>query len=35
MAASIRIASGEIEQDVERRNKLGYSGLQNVMRNGG
>jgi len=35
MAAAISIASGEIEQNVKRRNKLGRSGLQNVIRNSG
>jgi hypothetical protein len=35
MADTISLASGEIEQNLERRNKLGRRGLPNVMRNGG
>jgi hypothetical protein len=33
MAASKSSASGDIEQYIERRNKLGRRGLQSVMRN--
>jgi len=33
MAASISFASGEIEQYIERRYKLGRRRLQSVMRN--
>jgi hypothetical protein len=35
MADAISPAPGEIEQDLERRNKLERRGLPNVMRNGG
>src|SRR5262245_12344872 len=35
MADAISLASGEIEQNLERRNKLGRHGLPSVMRNGG
>jgi len=35
MSDAISPASGKIEQNLERRNKLGWRGLPNVMRNGG
>ncbi|HMB29247.1 MAG TPA: hypothetical protein VKS99_14150 [Blastocatellia bacterium] len=35
MVDAISPAYGEIEQNLERRNKLGRRGLPSVMRNGG